>query len=388
MRYKVLTVDDSKTVRIIVKKAFKPFDVEILEAANGVEGLAIAAKENPDLILLDVTMPVMDGVEMLTKLKSDPALKGIPVIMLTAEGGRDNVLKIAKIGVRDYLVKPFKEDVLVEKSSRVIDLKPVNEGPAKAKSILDPADILVVEDKPAILLQIQEGLKHTPWKIRGVAAHGEAIDSIGRAVPDLVLVSLSLPEEAAFTLFRLIRTNVKTKYTPVFALVVKTETTQQQQAQTVGFTAIITKPIDMSELETKIAKAMNLDTSQRYYAIEDEIMIMRLPEQCSPAVIAEAGAYLKPKFAEAVDAGYNKVVIDIHQIKSLHMGVIKLLFQAMQTCRELAMQFALVGNAQIISECKGFEDTRGWTFYDSLDEAKTNLGKSAMANVAPQLATA
>ena len=387
MRYKVLTVDDSKTVRIIVKKAFKPFDVEILEAANGVEGLAVAAKENPDLILLDVTMPVMDGVEMLTKLKADPALKGIPVVMLTAEGGRDNVLKIAKIGVRDYLVKPFKEDVLVEKSSRVIDLKPVNEGPAKAKSILDPADILIVEDKPAIILQIQEGLKHTPWKIRGVAAHAEAIDSIGRAVPDLVLVSLSLPEEAAFTLFRLIRTNVKTKYTPVFALVVKTETAQQQQAQTVGFTAIITKPIDMSELETKIAKAMNLDTSQRYYAIEDEMMIMRLPEQCSPAVIAEAGAYLKPKFAEAVDAGYNKVVIDIHQIRSLHMGVIKLLFQAMQTCRELAMQFALVGNAQIISECKGFEDTRGWTFYDSLDDAKANLGKSALAHAAPQLAT-
>ncbi len=386
MRYKVLTVDDSKTVRIIVKKAFKPFDVEIFEAANGVEGLAVAAKENPDLILLDVTMPVMDGVEMLTKLKSDSALKGIPVIMLTAEGGRDNVLKIAKIGVRDYLVKPFKEEVLVEKSSRVIDLKPVNEGPAKAKSILDPADILVVEDKPAIFQQIQEGLRHTPWKIRGVASHAEAADSLTKAVPDLVLVSLSLPEESAFTLFRLIRTNVKTKYTPVFALVVKTETAQQQQAQTVGFSAIITKPIDMSELETKVAKAMNLDTSQRYYAIEDEMMIMRLPENCSPAVIAEAGAYLKPKFAEAVDAGYNKVVIDIHQIKSLHMGIIKLLFQAMQTCRELAMQFALVGNPQIISECKGFEDTRGWTFYDSLDDAKTNLGKIAAPGAAPQLA--
>ena len=112
MRYKVLTVDDSKTVRIIVKKAFKAFDCEILEAANGVEGLAVAAKENPDLILLDVTMPVMDGVEMLTKLKADPALKGIPVMMLTAEGGRDNVLKIAKIGVRDYLVKPYGQDAL------------------------------------------------------------------------------------------------------------------------------------------------------------------------------------------------------------------------------------------------------------------------------------
>lgn len=376
MRYKILTVDDSKTVRIIVRKAFKPYDCEILEAANGVEGLAIASKQAPDLILLDVTMPVMDGVEMLTKLKSDPQLKGIPVMMLTAEGGRDNVLKIAKIGVRDYLVKPFKEDVLIEKAGRVIDLKPLSEAPAKAKSIFDPADILVVEDKPVIIQQIQEGLKHTPWKIHGVATQGEAIDFCSRTPPDMMLVSLSLPEESAFTLFRLVRTNVKTKYTPVFALVVKTETVQQQQAQTVGFSAIITKPIDLNELETKMAKAMNLDTSQRYYSIEGDTLIMRLPENCSPAVIAEATTYLKPKFSEAVDAGHNKVIIDIHQIRSLHMGVIKLLFQAMQTCRDLAMVFGLVANPQIVAECKGFEDTRGWTFYESLDDAKANIGKT------------
>jgi len=384
MRYKVLTVDDSKTVRIIVRKAFKPYDCEILEAANGVEGLAVAAKENPDLVLLDVTMPVMDGVEMLTKLKADPALKGIPVIMLTAEGGRDNVLKIAKIGVRDYLVKPFKEDVLIEKCGRVIDLKPIAEAPAKVKSISDPADILIVEDKPAIIQQIQEGLRHTPWRIKGVSTQAEALSQLTLTPPDLILVSLSLPDEAAFGFFRHVRTNVKTKYTPVFALVVKTETAQQQQAQTVGFSAIITKPIDTAELEAKIAKAMNLDTSQRYYATEGEIMVMRLPENCAPAVLAEVAGHLKPKFAEAVDAGFSKVVIDVHQIKSLHMGIIKLLFQAMQTCRELAIQFALVGNPQIVSECKGFEDTRGWTFYDSIDDAKTNLGKSTPA---PQLAS-
>lgn len=377
MRYKVLTVDDSKTVRVIVKKAFKPFECDVIEAANGVEGLAVAAKETPDLILLDVTMPVMDGVEMLSKLKTDPALKGIPVVMLTAEGGRENVLKIARIGVRDYLVKPFKEDVLVDKCSRIIDLKPLHDGPARVRSIHDPADILVVDDKPAIVQQIQDGLKHTPWRIKGVSTQGEAIDQISRAIPDLVVVSLSLPDDNAFTFFRFVRTSLRTKYTPVFALVVKTEVQQQQQAQTLGFTAVVTKPIDLQELETKIARAMNLDTSQRYYSFEADIMVMRLPEHCSSTVIAEAGTYLKPKFAEAVDAGFSKVVIDVQQIKALHMGIIKLLFQAMQTCRELALQFALVGNPQIISECKGFEDTRGWSFYDSVEEAKSNLGKLA-----------
>ena len=385
MRYKILTVDDSKTVRIIVRKAFKSYDCEILEAGNGVEGLAIAAKDMPDLILLDVTMPVMDGVEMLTKLKADPQLKPIPVIMLTAEGGRDNVLKIAKIGVRDYLVKPFKEEALIEKTGRVIELKPLSDHATKARSISDPADILIVEDKPVIIQQIQDGLKLTPWKFHGVSTQGEALDFCAKSPPDLVLMSLSLPEEAAFTLFRVMRTNVKTKYTPIFALVVKTEVGQQQQAQTVGFSAIITKPIEISELEAKIAKAMNLDTSQRYFTLEPGFLIMRLPENCTPAVLAEVANYLKPKFSEAVDAGHTRMVIDVHQLKTLHMGIIKLLVQTMQTCRELTLQFALVGNHQIVTECKGFEDTRNWQFYESIEEAKTNLGKTTTPST-PQLA--
>ena len=123
MSKKILSVDDSRTIRLIVARAFKPYDVQVCEATNGEEGLAAAARENPDLIILDVTMPVMDGVTMLGKLKENPALKTIPVIMLTAESGRENVLQIAKIGVRDYLVKPFKEDQLIDKAGRIVALQ-------------------------------------------------------------------------------------------------------------------------------------------------------------------------------------------------------------------------------------------------------------------------
>jgi two-component system, cell cycle response regulator len=123
MPIKILSVDDSRTIRLIVTKAFRPYDCQVCEATNGEEGLAVAAREKPDLVFLDVTMPVMDGVTMLTKLKEDPNLKAIPVIMLTAESGRENVLHIARLGVRDYLVKPFKEEQLVEKAGRVVALQ-------------------------------------------------------------------------------------------------------------------------------------------------------------------------------------------------------------------------------------------------------------------------
>jgi CheY-like chemotaxis protein len=127
MALKVLTVDDSKTIRMIVKKAFKSFDSVVFEAENGVEGLTVASKEKPDLIVLDITMPVMNGVEMLNKLKSEPGLKEIPVIMLTAESGKDNVMQIVKMGVRDYMVKPFKGEQLIERVEKIIKLEPRKE---------------------------------------------------------------------------------------------------------------------------------------------------------------------------------------------------------------------------------------------------------------------
>ncbi len=124
MAAKILSVDDSKAIRIIVTRAFRNHDCVVIEAGNGEEGLAKAATEKPDLIILDITMPVMDGVTMLGKLKESEDLKQIPVIMLTAESGRENVAYIARLGVRDYIVKPFKEDQLLEKVGRVVTLQP------------------------------------------------------------------------------------------------------------------------------------------------------------------------------------------------------------------------------------------------------------------------
>ena len=119
---KILTIDDSKTVRIIIRNTFKRFDCEIIEAANGAEGLQkIGVK--PDLVLLDITMPVMDGVAMLEKLQADPELKNIPVLMLTAEGQKAMADRAAALGSRGYLTKPFTGDALIEHVSRIVPLQ-------------------------------------------------------------------------------------------------------------------------------------------------------------------------------------------------------------------------------------------------------------------------
>jgi two-component system cell cycle response regulator len=122
MSHKILSIDDSKAVRMIIRRAFSTYDSTICEAANGEEGLAVAAAEKPDLILLDITMPTMDGITMLGLLKKDAALKDIPVVMLTAEHGQANVANIVSLGVRDYCVKPFEDEQIVAKVAAILPL--------------------------------------------------------------------------------------------------------------------------------------------------------------------------------------------------------------------------------------------------------------------------
>ena len=118
MSTKILSVDDSRTIRLIVGKAFRPYNVTLLEASNGEEGLVVAAREKPDLVLLDVTMPVMDGVTMLTKLKEDPALKGIPIVVFSTSQSPVDIKRCYALGANSFVPKPFDLDAF----KRAIDV--------------------------------------------------------------------------------------------------------------------------------------------------------------------------------------------------------------------------------------------------------------------------
>jgi len=366
---KILTVDDSRTIRLIVTRAFKGFACEIFEATDGVEGLTVAQRERPDIILLDLTMPVMDGAEMLAKLKADPELRTIPVVMLTAESGRDNVLRIAKLGVRDYLVKPFKEELIVERVGRIVDLKARNESAARAKRFDDPLQILVVDDKPAIVEQVQVALRGVPWTVQGVAQAGQAVDSCSQAVPDIILVSLSLPENSGFILFQMFRASMRTKSVPILALSVKTATDEQARAQQLGFNGIITKPIDFADLQSKITRALSLDTSYRYFQHREGVLVLTLPVSFNQAVATDVNGHLRGKVCEAVDAGVKRLIIDMSQIKTADVSLIRLGIDVIQICSELDVNHALAGSEVVCRECKNYEETKDWQFSDSIDEA-------------------
>jgi two-component system cell cycle response regulator len=374
---KILTVDDSKTIRLIVARAFKTFACEIFEAADGVEGLTVAQRERPDIIILDLTMPIMDGVEMLTKLKADAELRSIPVVMLTAESGRENVLRIARLGVRDYLIKPFKEDLIIERVGRIIDLKAKNEAVARAKRFDDPLRILVVDDKPVIVEQIQKAVEGTNWTVQGASQPGQAVDLCSQNLPDIILVSLSLPEGAGFILFQMFRANVRTKSIPIVALSVKTAADEQAKAQQLGFGGIITKPIDFEDVQPKITRALGLDTSHKYFQTRDGVLALSLPTNFNQSVANDITVHLRAKVCEAVDAGINRVIIDMSQLKAADVTLIKLGIGVIQMCVELEVRYGLVGSDAVRAECKNYEETKDWQFTSSFEEALAVLnGKS------------
>jgi two-component system cell cycle response regulator len=120
---KILSVDDSRTIRLMLKRVFRPFHCELFEAADGVEGLEAVITHQPDLIMLDYNMPVMDGVTMLRKMREHDNIKRTPVIMLTAEDSNEIISTVARLGVRDYIIKPFEDENLLSKVSRIINLE-------------------------------------------------------------------------------------------------------------------------------------------------------------------------------------------------------------------------------------------------------------------------
>ena len=110
---KTLIVDDSSVMRKIVARALQQGGVaigQIMEAGNGSEALEILRREKVDLVLSDINMPVMDGLEFVRQLRDVENARGIPVVMITTEGSESHVMEAITCGARGYIRKPFTPD--------------------------------------------------------------------------------------------------------------------------------------------------------------------------------------------------------------------------------------------------------------------------------------
>lgn len=121
-KIKILVVDDFSTMRRIVKNILKQLGYEnIEEAEDGAQAYNKLKSGGFGFVVSDWNMPNMDGLDLLKKVRSDPELKSLPFLMVTAEAEKDKVIEAIKAGVSNYIVKPFTAEILKEKMDRIFE---------------------------------------------------------------------------------------------------------------------------------------------------------------------------------------------------------------------------------------------------------------------------
>ncbi len=122
---KILVADDEPAVRELVRRILNK-NYTVLEAQNGEVAVSIARSQNPDIILMDMMMPVMDGLTACNAIKSDHTTRAIPAIMVTAIGFELNIKLCKQMGASDYLIKPFTSKDLLDKIEQFLSLNVLN----------------------------------------------------------------------------------------------------------------------------------------------------------------------------------------------------------------------------------------------------------------------
>jgi two-component system, chemotaxis family, chemotaxis protein CheY len=114
---RALVIDDSRTVRAIIGKILREVGLEVIEAANGREGLEQLQRAGAELVLVDWNMPEMDGLEFIRAVRADRAYDAVRIMMVTTETEQEQVIRALDAGANEYMMKPFTKEILVAKLS-------------------------------------------------------------------------------------------------------------------------------------------------------------------------------------------------------------------------------------------------------------------------------
>ena len=150
----LLIVEDNEDVRHILKDTFKD-TYHIITASDGEEGVSLALKHIPDIIISDIVMPIKDGAELTKELKNSELTSHIPIILLTAKAGDENKLIGVETGADDYITKPFSSKILIAKVAKLIELRQNLQKRYSQEVILRPKDIAVTDLDEQFMEKVQ-----------------------------------------------------------------------------------------------------------------------------------------------------------------------------------------------------------------------------------------
>ena len=264
MSARILVVDDvDVNVRLLEAKLTVEY-YDVLTCNDGVTALALAAEHQPDLILLDVMMPGMDGFETCRRLKAEAATRHIPVVLVTALDGRQDRIRGLEAGADDFLTKPIDDVILFARVKSLTRLKQVmdelrereesgrrlgvdSDGAARLRS--EGGRVLIVDDdvRQAEKITQELGVEHRVT----IESNPDAALAAARGVLDLIIVNVAA---ASFDGLRVVAQakSADARRAPILAIVDPAERPRMVKALELGAADILPRPIDTEELSARV----------------------------------------------------------------------------------------------------------------------------------------
>jgi two-component system cell cycle response regulator len=380
---RILTVDDSRSVRMIVTREMQALGYEVDEAEDGEKGLAKLEELSFDLVILDVTMPVLDGPGMLAKMRENG--NKTPVLMLTSESKRSIIAALMKTGITDYILKPFKSDELKAKVQKALNVPgsgaaPVSEAtaqPAAGAPGIAPAadaaagktfvDILVVDDMENVQKRLRQ-LVPEHISISGVLNAQTALSTCRDRGYRVILIDSDMPDVNSASLMRQIR--VLQARAAVLALYVRTNANVTDEAKKAGFDGVLFKPFDIGAVEDFLLQYFN---SQDLVTKDDNVVkisAFKGRENRLDGYFNDVTGTLTKISEEVAAACYAEIILDISQVPPASDRLVRLVIDLKGRTAKMGLQLRLVGSTAVASTLKNYSDTADVPLFTTIDEAQ------------------
>ncbi len=287
---RILVVDDDPlNVKLLTAK-LESAEYDTIEAYSGQEGLDKAVTESPDLLLLDVMMPNMDGFEVTRRLKSDPITSHIPIILVTALDEKEGKARGLEAGADDFLNKPIKNIELQARVRSLVDLKRYRDQVSDQRQVreqLGPTSqhsglcyerehiptVILVEDDETEAQMIQYYLDGEPLQVQLYTDGETALKRVREGKVDLILLDILLPDMNGFEVCRLLKENEETRDIQILVVTCLGDLESKLKGIEIGADDYLVKPIDEKELKARIRwlleKKCYLDSLALAYGTDD-----------------------------------------------------------------------------------------------------------------------
>jgi len=380
---RILTVDDSRAVRMIVTKQVKQLGFEVAEAEDGEQGLARLETEKFDLVVLDVTMPVLDGPGMLAKLRERGDTT--PVLMLTSESKRSIVASLLKMGITDYILKPFKPEELQAKMLKALKIEaPASSGAGASAAgaeatasaaVVAPAgdgprpfcDLMVVDDMENVQKRLRQLLPEQ-LSLAG-ALNGQSALALARErVFRVVLIDSDMPDVNTAALARSIRLLQPNAAFALLAL--RTTNNVRSEAQQMGFDQVLFKPFIPEDLEEFVSRYFD---NRDLVSKEDNVLRVEAfagKEERLPGYFSRVTSLATKTVEEIASACFAEVVFDASRMPLLPAKTAQLVLDLGQQARRMGVELRLVGSRELGSALMQYAETKDVPVFPSIEAAQ------------------